>query len=98
MPRLLLACAALLAAAPLLPSLSAAEKAVPYAQVLGPIRLWAGAAPGATGERPQDIPTLTPYAPAGRPSGAGARTAGAGSPGAGSGAAGRSIPGSACCS
>jgi acetyl esterase/lipase len=70
MPRLLLAWVALVAAAPSLPSLTAAEKAVPYAQILGPIRLWAGAAPGATGERPQDIPTLTPYAPAGRPSGA----------------------------
>jgi acetyl esterase/lipase len=35
--------------------------AVPYAQVLGPIRLWEGDAPGALGKRPQDIPTLTPY-------------------------------------
>lgn len=35
---------------------------VPYAQVPGPIRLWAGDAPGATGQRPQDIPTLTPFA------------------------------------
>lgn len=34
---------------------------VPYAQVLGPIRLWEGDAPGALGQRPQDIPTLTPY-------------------------------------
>lgn len=42
----------------------AADKSgvVPYAQSLGPIRLWAGAAPGATGQRPQDIPTLTPFA------------------------------------
>ncbi|MEY3607431.1 MAG: hypothetical protein RLZZ447_219, partial [Verrucomicrobiota bacterium] len=44
MPRLLLACAAILAATPLLPSLAAAEKAVPYAQILGPIRLWKEAA------------------------------------------------------
>jgi acetyl esterase/lipase len=28
---------------------------------MGPIRLWAGDAPGALGQRPQDIPTLTPY-------------------------------------
>jgi acetyl esterase/lipase len=45
--------------------LSAAEKekstAVPYSQILGPIRLWEGDAPGALGQRPQDIPTLTPY-------------------------------------
>ena len=43
------------------PDLTAAEKAVPYALVLGPIRLWEGDAPGALGQRPQDIPTLTPY-------------------------------------
>src|SRR5690606_19897882 len=43
------------------PDLTAAEKAVPYAMVLGPIRLWEGDAPGALGQRPQDIPTLTPY-------------------------------------
>jgi acetyl esterase/lipase len=36
---------------------------VPYPLVLGPIRLWDGDAPGALGQRPQDIPTLTPYAP-----------------------------------
>lgn len=35
---------------------------VPYPLILGPIRLWAGDAPGALGQRPQDIPTLTPYA------------------------------------
>jgi acetyl esterase/lipase len=28
---------------------------------MGPIRLWAGDAPGALGQRPQDIPTLTPF-------------------------------------
>jgi acetyl esterase/lipase len=39
----------------------AAKGATPYAQILGPIRLWEGDAPGATGQRPQDIPTLTPY-------------------------------------
>lgn len=38
------------------------EKSVPYPLILGPIRLWAGDAPGALGQRPQDIPTLTPYA------------------------------------
>ena len=37
--------------------------AVPYPLVLGPIRLWAGDAPGALGQRAQDIPTLTPFAP-----------------------------------
>jgi len=34
---------------------------VPYAQILGPIRLYTGDAPGALGQRPQDIPTLTPF-------------------------------------
>jgi acetyl esterase/lipase len=34
---------------------------VPYALIPGPIRLWDGPAPGALGERAQDIPTLTPY-------------------------------------
>ena len=34
---------------------------VPYPLVLGPIRLWTGDAPGAFGQRPQDIPTLTPF-------------------------------------
>ncbi len=38
------------------------EKTVPYPLVLGPIRLWEGDAPGALGKRPQDTPTLTPYA------------------------------------
>jgi len=37
--------------------------AVPYPLVLGPIRLWNGDAPGALDQRPQDIPTLTPFAP-----------------------------------
>jgi acetyl esterase/lipase len=37
--------------------------AIPYALIPGPIRLWSGPAPGALGERPQDIPTLTPYHP-----------------------------------
>lgn len=42
--------------------LPAAEtKPVPYPLVPGPIRLWEGDAPGALGQRPQDIPTLTPY-------------------------------------
>lgn len=39
-----------------------APKAVPYPLILGPIRLWEGDAPGALGQRPQDIPTLTPFA------------------------------------
>ena len=34
-----------------------------YATTLGPIRLWEGDAPGARGDRPQDIPTLTPFLP-----------------------------------
>ena len=34
---------------------------IPYALILGPIRLWEGDAPGALGQRPQDIPTLTPF-------------------------------------
>lgn len=45
-----------------LPAAAAATgKAVPYPLIMGPIRLWEGAAPGALGERPQDIPTLTPF-------------------------------------
>ena len=51
--------------------LSAADQAAapkststPYPLIMGPIRLWAGDAPGARGQRPQDIPTLTPF-PAG---------------------------------
>ena len=39
----------------------AAKGATPYPLILGPIRLWEGDAPGALGQRPQDIPTLTPY-------------------------------------
>jgi len=35
----------------------------PYPLILGPIRLWEGEAPGARGDGPQHIPTLTPYAP-----------------------------------
>ncbi len=45
------------------PAASTAPKATPYAQILGPIRLYEADAPGATGQRPQDIPTLTPYLP-----------------------------------
>ncbi len=45
------------------PPASAAPKAIPYAQILGPIRLYEADAPAATGQRPQDIPTLTPYLP-----------------------------------
>lgn len=50
---------------------AAAAQAVPYPLILGPIRLWDGDAPGARGQGPQDIPTLTPYAPeAGKRNGA----------------------------
>ncbi len=41
-----------------------APKATPYPLVMGPIRLWEGAAPGALGDTAKDIPTLTPYRPA----------------------------------
>jgi acetyl esterase/lipase len=50
---------------PLHSSLAAEKKApasTPYPLVMGPIRLWEGDAPEAKGQRPQDIPTLTPYA------------------------------------
>jgi acetyl esterase/lipase len=62
--RLLFPCLAVATAS--LPLLAAekspaAKGATPYAQILGPIRLWEGDAPGATGQRPQDIPTLTPF-------------------------------------
>jgi acetyl esterase/lipase len=36
-------------------------KATPYPLIMGPIRLWEGDAPGALGQRPQDIPTLTHF-------------------------------------
>jgi len=39
----------------------AAPAPTPYPLMMGPIRLWAGDAPGALGQRPQDIPTLTPF-------------------------------------
>ncbi len=41
-----------------------APKATPYPLIMGPIRLWDGAAPGALGDTAKDIPTLTPYRPA----------------------------------
>jgi acetyl esterase/lipase len=51
--------------------IAADKAAVPYPLMLGPIRLWDGDAPGALGNRPQDIPTLTPYpAAAGKQTGA----------------------------
>src|SRR5688572_33453942 len=51
----------LLLAASVLKISAAETKAIPYPLILGPIRLWEGDAPGALGQRPQDIPTLTPY-------------------------------------
>src|SRR5688500_18161029 len=51
----------LLLASNTLKTFAAETKAVPYPLILGPIRLWEGDAPGALGQRPQDIPTLTPY-------------------------------------
>jgi acetyl esterase/lipase len=42
----------------------AAKKAAtpnPYPLIMGPIRLWEGDAPGARGQTPKDIPTLTPF-------------------------------------
>ncbi|MCX6956008.1 MAG: alpha/beta hydrolase [Verrucomicrobia bacterium] len=47
--------------APAAPPATKAPAAVPYPLILGPIRLWEGDAPGALGQRPQDIPTLTPF-------------------------------------
>ena len=43
------------------PAAPAPKAAVPYPLVMGPIRLWDGDAPGALGQRAQDIPTLTPF-------------------------------------
>lgn len=40
---------------------ASAAKATPYPLILGPIRLYESDAPGALGQRPQDIPTLTPF-------------------------------------
>jgi acetyl esterase/lipase len=50
-------------AAPAAAPPSTALVVIPWEQVLGPIRLWQGDAPGALGQRPQDIPTLTPFLP-----------------------------------
>ncbi len=53
------------AAAPTAPKAATPTAKAPaapsYQSILGPIRLWEGAAPGALGERPLDIPTLTPF-------------------------------------
>ena len=43
------------------PAAPAPKAAVPSPLVMGPIRLWDGDAPGALGQRAQDIPTLTPF-------------------------------------
>lgn len=47
-------------AAPASPA-GTAPAVTPYPLVMGPIRLWEGDAPGTLGQRPQDIPTLTPF-------------------------------------
>lgn len=44
------------------PESAPATKVTPYPLIMGPIRLYDGAAPGALGDGPQHIPTLTPYA------------------------------------
>src|SRR5690606_8719079 len=49
------------AAQPAAPPASAPAKEPPYPLVMGPIRLYEGPAPGALGEGPQHIPTLTPF-------------------------------------
>ena len=70
-PLLLLAAAVILSTSGMALKTKAADTAVPYPLILGPIRLWEGDAPGALGKRPQDIPTLTPYpAVAGKQTGA----------------------------
>lgn len=58
---LTLALAATLAAAASAGKSPSPNAPVPYPLVLGPIRLWDSDAPGAKGQRPQDIPTLTPF-------------------------------------
>ena len=63
-PRLFSTALLALAATAALPAAETpATKAAPtpYPLILGPIRLWEGDAPGARGQRPQDIPTLTPF-------------------------------------
>lgn len=69
--RLLLALPPLIATAGLSPAATPASKStapaggseIPYPLILGPIRLWEGEAPGALGDGPPHIPTLTPYTP-----------------------------------
>ena len=58
---LALSLAAVLPAADTAAPPTKAAAPIPYPLIMGPIRLWAGDAPGALGQRPQDIPTLTPY-------------------------------------
>ncbi len=48
-------------AAPKAAAATPTAKATPYPLILGPIRLYEGDAPGALGQRPRDIPTLTPF-------------------------------------
>ena len=61
-----------LVATPLLiSSANAGDKPAAAPAPQEPIRLWTGAAPGATGEQPTDIPTITPFiVPAEKASGA----------------------------
>ena len=66
LPALLLALSAPILAPAQAP---AAPPAAPVASI--PLRLWEGDAPGARGQAPHDIPTLTPYLPTANASGAG---------------------------
>ncbi len=54
----------------LIPALVLALSTPILAQAQTPLRLWPGDAPGAKGQMPDDIPTLTPYLPAANASGA----------------------------
>lgn len=60
----LAACAALAPLGVAAADKAPATKATPYPLIMGPIRLWEGAAPDAKGDTAKDIPTLTPYRPA----------------------------------
>jgi acetyl esterase/lipase len=49
------------ASAPAQATAAPSPKSTPYPLLMGPIRLYPGAAPGALGDGPQHIPTLTPF-------------------------------------